>query len=105
MTDVHPDESVEVAAIRSNRTSSRGAEYRIVRGDLHRHTEFSWDSSGGVVDGSLFDCYRYMLDAASMDFGAVTDHNSGGDSEYWWWLIQKSSDLFHIRRSFNTLYA
>ena len=105
VTKVHPDEGAEVAAIRAYRTSSQGAEFRIARGDLHRHTEFSWDSSGGMVDGSLFDFYRYMLDAASMDFGAVTDHNSGGDSEYWWWLTQKSSDLFHIRRAFSTFYA
>lgn len=102
---VHPRESADVAAIRSHRTYIRGSENRILRGDLHRHTEFSWDSSGGMVDGSVFDFYRYMLDAASMDFGAVTDHNSGGDSEYWWWLIEKSSDLFQVRGAFNTLYA
>ena len=102
---VHPHESAEVAAIRSYRTSIRGSENRIVRGDLHRHTEFSWDSSGGMVDGSVFDFYRYMLDAAAMDFGAVTDHNSGGDNEYWWWLIEKTSDLFHIRQAFSTFYA
>ena len=102
---VHPREREEVAAIRSHRTDIGGKEYRILRGDLHRHTEFSWDSSGGMVDGSVFDFYRYMLDAASMDFGAVTDHNSGGDSEYWWWLIEKTSDLFHVRQAFTTLYA
>ena len=102
---LHPREIAEVAAIRAHRTDIRGKEHRIVRGDLHRHTEFSWDSSGGMVDGSVFDFYRYMLDAASMDFGAVTDHNSGGDSEYWWWLIEKTSDLFHVRQAFTTLYA
>ena len=102
---VHPRESAEVDAIRSYRTSISGVENRIVRGDLHRHTEFSWDSSGGMVDGSVFDFYRYMLDAAAMDFGAVTDHNSGGDSEYWWWLIEKTCDLFHVRSAFTTFYA
>ena len=102
---VHPRESADVAAIRAYRTSIRGTENRIVRGDLHRHSEFSWDSSGGMVDGSVFDFYRYMLDAAAMDFGAVTDHNSGGDSEYWWWLGEKSSDLFHIGPAFTTLYG
>ena len=102
---VHPRESEEVAAVRAYRTSVRGTEHRIVRGDLHRHSEFSWDSSGGMVDGSVFDFYRYMLDAASMDFGAVTDHNSGGDSEYWWWLIEKTCDLFNVRAAFTTLYG
>ena len=102
---VHPGEIAEVAAIRAHRADIRGKEHRIVRGDLHRHTEFSWDSSGGMVDGSVFDFYRYMLDAAAMDFGAVTDHNSGGDSEYWWWLIEKTNDLFHVRQAFTTLYA
>ncbi len=102
---VHPREASEIAAIRSHRTKIRGSEHQIVRGDLHRHTEFSWDSSGGMVDGSVFDYYRYMLDAAGMDFGAVTDHNAGGDDEYWWWLIEKSSDLFHVRRAFSTFYG
>ena len=102
---VHPNEAAEVAAIRSYRTSIHGVESRIVRGDLHRHTEFSWDSSGGMVDGSLFDFYRYMLDAAAMDFGAVTDHNSGGDNEYWWWLIEKSCDMYNVPRAFSTFYA
>lgn len=102
---VHPREDEEIAAIRAHRTFIRGSESRIVRGDLHRHTEFSWDSSGGMVDGSVFDFYRYMLDAAGLDFGAVTDHNSGGDEEYWWWLIEKASDLYHVRSAFSTFYG
>lgn len=101
---VHPRESQEVAAVRAYRTFIRGQEYRILRGDLHRHTEFSWDSRGNL-DGSLFDFYRYMLDVAAMDFGAVTDHNSGGDSEYAWWLIEKSCDLYYLPESFVTLYG
>ncbi len=102
---VHPRESDDVAAIRSYRTTIRGSEHQIVRGDLHRHTEFSWDSSGGMVDGSVMDFYRYMIDAAAMDFGAVTDHNAGGDSEYWWWLTEKTTDLYHVPGAFSTLYA
>ena len=31
-----------------------------------------------------------------MDFGAVTDHNAGGDYEYWWWLTEKSCDLYNV---------
>jgi hypothetical protein len=102
---VHPREKQDVATMRSYRTLIHGTENRIVRGDLHRHTEFSWDSSGGMVDGSIFDFYRYMLDAAAMDFGALTDHNSGGDYEYGWWLIEKSCDLFHIPGVFTPFYA
>ena len=102
---VHPSEKEDVAFMRSYRTAIRGKEHRVARGDLHRHTEFSWDSSGGMVDGSVMDFYRYMIDAAAMDFGAVTDHNAGGDSEYWWWLTQKTADLFHVPGAFTTLYG
>jgi hypothetical protein len=102
---VHANERVDVSTVRSYRTFVHGVENRIVRGDLHRHTEFSWDSSGGMVDGSLFDFYRYMLDAAAMDFGAVTDHNSGGDYEYGWWLIEKTCDMYHVPRAFTTFYG
>jgi len=46
-----------------------------------------------------------MLDAAAMDFGAVTDHNSGGDYEYGWWLVEKSCDMYQVPRVFTTLYG
>ena len=100
----HADEDADVAAIRSYRTFIDGSETRILRADLHRHTEFSLDN-GGYRDGSLFDFYRYVLDAAAMDFGGVTDHNSGGDYEYWWWLIEKSNDLYYVPPAFTTLYG
>ena len=100
----HANEPQDVQAIRSYRSYVHGVEKRIVRGDFHRHTELSWDS-GGRIDGSLFDFYRYMIDAAAMDFGAVTDHMSGGDYDYWKWLIEKSSDMYHIPRTFTTFYA
>lgn len=101
---VHPREEEEVARIRSYRTFIHGVEHRILRGDLHRHTEFSWDN-GGLRDGSFLDFYRYALDAAALDFGAITDHNSGGDHEYWGWLIEKSCDLFFVPPVFTTLYG
>ena len=65
----HNVESVRQYAIRNG-----GKEYHILRGDLHRHTGLSHDGTG---DGSLWDYYRYMLDAASMDYTAVTDHQGG----------------------------
>ncbi len=105
VTPIHLDEAEDVATIRAYRTRVHGVANRIVRGDLHRHTELSYDSSGGNLDGSVFDYYRYMLDASAMDFGGITDHNSGGDWEYAWWLIEKSCDLYHVRRAFTTFYA
>ena len=101
---VHLNEGQDLKAIRSYRTFVRGVEKRIVRGDFHRHTELSWDL-GGRIDGSLFDFYRYMIDAAAMDFGAVTDHISGADYEYWWWLTEKSCDMYHVPGTFTTFYA
>ena len=102
---VHPNEADDVATIRSYRSFVHGVENRIVRGDFHRHTELSEDTAGGMIEGSLFDFYRYMLDVAAMDFGAVTDHNAGGDYEYWWWLTEKSCDLYNVPRQFTTFYA
>jgi hypothetical protein len=87
--------------IRDYRIRAGGTEYRILRGDLHRHTSLSTD---GVGDGSLWDFYRYALDAASLDFSTVTDHQGGGTS-YNWWKTQKSSDLFQVARRLTTLYA
>ena len=99
----HADEPGDLAAIRSYRTPVHGREARIVRGDLHRHTELSWDS-GGTIDGSLPDFYRYMIDAASMDFGASTDHQ-GGAHDYWWWYSQKMTDMHHLPGNYVSLFG
>ena len=88
----HANEAGDVKTIRAYRSLVDGVEQRIVRGDFHRHTELSWDV-GGQVDGSLFDFYRYTMDAAALDFGAVTDHQAGGGYDYWKWLTDKSCDL------------
>ena len=90
----HPNEVADVKAIRDYRTKINGKDLRIVRGDFHRHTELSWDG-GGTADGNLQDFYRYMIDAASMDFGASTDHQ-GGAWPYWWWYTQKMTDMYHV---------
>ena len=99
----HADEAGDLAAIRRYRTPVHGREARIVRGDLHRHTELSWDS-GGTIDGSLPDFYRYMIDAASMDFGASTDHQ-GGAHDYWWWYSQKMTDMHHLPGNYVSLFG
>ncbi len=97
-----PNEKEDVARIRGYRTTVGGTEYRILRGDFHRHTEISNDGSG---DGSIEDYYRYNLDAASMDTGILTDHNMGGDVEYSWWRTEKSYDLFRIRGRYLPLFG
>ena len=47
------------------------------------------------ADGNLQDFYRYMIDVASMDFGASTDHQ-GGAWPYWWW--KTGAPQFHLPR-------
>jgi hypothetical protein len=110
----HPDEARQVAAIRAHRVTIGGRSYKIVRGDVHRHTEISMD---GAIDGSLWDLYRYSIDAASLDYVAVTDHNYGAwldtdepeskdtDNEYQWWRTQKSADMFYVPGRFVPLYG
>lgn len=97
-------EKRQLAAIRKHRVSIDGAEHRIVRGDLHRHTELSWDVGPGN-DGSFLDFYRYMIDVAQMDFGGLTDHQGGGGYAYWWWLTEKSSDMYYLAPRFVPLYG
>ena len=97
-----PREEEQVAEMRDYQLVLGGRTYRIYRGDLHRHTDISRDGGG---DGSLFDSYRYMLDAAAMDFYLVTDHNSGDNHEYSWWRIEKSEDMFYLPQRFVTLFG
>ncbi|MCX7012442.1 MAG: hypothetical protein NTW86_07760 [Candidatus Sumerlaeota bacterium] len=97
-------ENQDIAAIRGYTTQINGAEHKIYRGDLHRHTELSWDG-GGVGDGSILEFYRYMLDSVDMDFGAITDHQGGGERPYNWWMTQKTADLYHTPREFIPLYG
>lgn len=98
-----PNETEDVARIRAHRASVAGASLRIVRGDLHRHTELSQDV-GGLDDGSLIEFYRYMIDCANMDFGASTDHQGGG-TDYWNYLTQEFADMFHFPQRYSSLYA
>ncbi len=90
----HTDEPGDLSRIRAYRIGVEGKTYRIVRGDMHRHTDYSRD---GALDSSLHETYRYALDAASLDFLAITDHYPG---EYVWWETQKSVERFHIPGTF-----
>jgi len=98
---IHPREAADIQRARSYRAQTGGAELRIVRGDFHRHTEISPDGAG---DGSLEDYFRYMLDAAGMDTGIVSDHNAGLD-EYTWWRTEKAIDLYHIPGGYTPLFG
>jgi hypothetical protein len=98
----HPDERRDTQRVRAYRYAVGAKQYRILRGDLHRHTELSGDGAG---DGSLDDLYRYALDAAAMDYAHVADHQMGNGEEYNWWITQKSSDLYYMPRRFTPLYG
>ncbi len=110
----HRDEQGDLATVRGHRFELDGRVWKIVRGDLHRHTEISMD---GAIDGSLVDAYRYALNAAQLDFLGVSDHNYGqwldtdepdnptSDSEFQFWRTQKSADLFHVPGRFTPLYG
>ena len=99
----HPDEAADLAAMRGYRTTVHGRPVQIVRGDFHRHTELSWDGGGGN-DGNLQEFYRYMIDAAAMDFGASTDHQ-GGAYPYWWWYSQKMTDMHHLPGAYTSIFG
>ncbi|MBS1828952.1 MAG: hypothetical protein JST93_26855 [Acidobacteria bacterium] len=99
----HPNEAGDVRAARNYVASINGRKLRLLRGDFHRHTELSWDG-GGATDGSLPEFYRYMIDAASLDFGASTDHQ-GGAWPYWWWYTQKMTDMFHVPGAYVAIFG
>jgi hypothetical protein len=101
--DGHADEGGDLREIRGYTVKIGGKNHQIVRGDFHRHTELSWDG-GGAVDGSLQDFYRYMIDAASMDFGASTDHQ-GGAWTYWWYYTQKMTDMYHVPGTYVPIFG
>jgi hypothetical protein len=100
----HENEAEDVARIRDWRVRVAGANYRVLRGDTHRHTEMSMDLRA-MPDGSVLDFYRYMMDAAAMDWGMISDHQNGSDREYWWWLEEKLADIFHAPESYIPVFG
>ena len=70
----HSAEVEDVARARAYRTKAGASEFRIARGDIHRHTDISWD---GNRDGSLNDSYRYALDAVAFDYLGVATIRRG----------------------------
>ena len=89
---VHPNETADVARMRQFRIRIGGKTLRLLRGDFHRHTEYTAHRDG---DGLLEDMWRYALDAGRLDWLGNGDHDNGYGHEYHWWQIQKVTDLFH----------
>jgi hypothetical protein len=79
-----------------------GKEYFVTWGDLHRHTDLSFD---GYSDGSLYDSYRYAIDAAKMDFLGPSEHllPLKADSPYMWWMVDKAVDVYKLPGAFYPL--
>jgi hypothetical protein len=100
--DYAAKEAAAVRAIRGYRVRVAGKEYKLLRGDFHRHTEMSWD---GGADGSLEDMFRYSIDAASLDFIANGDHDNGAGREYPWWLTQKFDDAYLVPAAFTPMFS
>jgi hypothetical protein len=97
---VHPDEAGDVARMREHRIQAGGKTYRLLRGDMHRHTEISMD---GGHDGALEDMWRYAIDAARFDWMGDNDHDNGS-REYSWWLVQKTTDMYD-NAPFHTMFT
>ena len=89
---VHPSEREDVARMRAYRIEAGGKTYRLLRGEFHRHTEYT---SHRDQDGGLEEMWRYGLDGAAMEWIGNGDHDNGYGREYAWWVIQKVTDIFH----------
>ena len=97
-------EPEDLKTIQGYEISSGDKTYKIFRGDTHRHTEISMD---GNNDGSLFQTYRYALDAAQLDYLMVSEHNAsqGPDQPYINWLLQQAVDVFTVAGRFQPFYG
>jgi len=80
----------------------RGQSYRLLFGDLHRHTNIS--RCAPTLDGCLTDAHRYALDAVGYDFLCVTDHARDVDP-FSWWRTQKACDMFHVPGRYVPIYG
>ena len=87
---VHPNENEDIARLRDFRVKVGDKELRPLRGEFHRHTEFTAHRD---QDGLLEDAWRYALDAGQLDWMGDGDHDNGFGHEYMWWLIQKTIDV------------
>ncbi len=95
-------EREQIKTMRDYRVQLGSDKVQIMRGEFHRHTEISGD---GGNDGPLVDAYRYLIDAADMDWAACCDHDNGGAREYPWWLIQKMTDAYHLGNRYVPMFG
>jgi hypothetical protein len=94
-------ERQQVGMMRSYKARLGGEQVQVLRGEFHRHTDLSLDGAG---DGPLIDAYRYMIDAASMDWGGCCDHDNGV-GEYPWWIQQKLTDAYKLGDKYVAMFA
>ncbi len=99
---VDPRETLEISQVSAMRKARVAGKYNVVRGEFHRHSEVSGD---GGNDGSLLEQWRYMLDAAYMDWVGCCDHDNGGGREYTWWMTQKLTDVFYTPGKFVPMFS
>lgn len=92
VAEVHPNEKQDLARIRAYRVESGGKQLKLLRGEFHRHTEYSAHRD---ADGLLEDSLRYALDTCSHDWMGNGDHDNGQHHEFMWWQIQKQFDMIH----------
>jgi hypothetical protein len=108
-------DALRVADHRNHQISVGDENYTLYWGEMHRHTDMSWDGGNGN-DGTLYGGYRYALDAAGMDFIGLSDHNYGsrprggavytpGAADYDWWRSEKYVDLFTVGKFFIPMYT
>ncbi len=102
LTTERKSDGKAIQTLRDFRTWIGKKEYRILRGDFHRHTDLSVD---GGEDGCLEDLWRYSLDVACLDWVVVTDHDSGSGREYPWWRTQKETDYYLGGEEFFPLFG
>lgn len=99
---VHPNEAQDVARFRAYRFEHEGKKLRMIRGEFHRHTEYTAHRDG---DGLLEDAWRYALDAGNLDWMGDGDHDNGHHDEYSWWQIQKTADIMHHGPEFVAVHS
>ncbi len=103
--DAAPTEKSDLERIRNYTIDSGGKQYKIYRGDTHRHTEFSMD---GNNDGSVYQTYRYAIDVAELEYLLTSEHNNspmGPDTPYVNWLMQQHVDVHNIAGRFQAYYG
>ncbi len=99
---VHPNEAADIARMRAARIEVGGKQLKYLRGEFHRHTEFSAHRDW---DGPFEEVWRYALDVADMDWIGPGDHDYAVGQDYLWWLQQKITDMYHLPGKFNGMYT